>query len=110
MKVLLVEMPDGTWQIPVAVIARHRAAYYATDFDGDVARSLAEDTEPLFAADSYEVEDWATNNMDWVDVAPHARRVATTVDHQAAWSNAAKSVCEVPEQLAAPDAQVAGLD
>lgn len=72
--VLRVTMPDGSlWDVPVAVIARHRAENYADEFGGDVERSLAEDTIPLFA-DDYEIRDWAGNNMYWSDVAEHAER------------------------------------
>ena len=61
-------MQDGSvWAVPVDVIARNRAEHYAKEFDGDVERSLAEDTIPLFDADNYEIEDWASNNMLWSD-------------------------------------------
>lgn len=78
MKVLIVDMSDGTrWQIPVEVIARSRAAHYAHEFDGDIERSLNEDTWPLFNIDDYEIEDWAKNNMNWSDVQPYAVRIHT---------------------------------
>lgn len=87
-----VEMPDGSiWAVPVEVIARSRAAYYAEEFGGDIERSLAEDTNPLFEEDSYEIEDWARGNMDWADVKDHAERVqepsATDTDYQEGWVN-----------------------
>ena len=45
----IVTMPDGSqWSVPVVVIATNRAASYADEFDGDTARSLEEDTHPLF--------------------------------------------------------------
>ena len=73
-KKMIVSMPDGSqWAVPVEAIARNRAEYYAArKFDGDVERSLNEDTLPLFEGDSYEIEDWATNNMNWSDVADQA--------------------------------------
>jgi hypothetical protein len=75
-KVLIVTMSDSTrWAVPVDVIARNRAAHYAHEFDGDVERSLNEDTLPLFAVDDYEIEDWAKNNMNWSDVMGSAWRV-----------------------------------
>jgi hypothetical protein len=84
-------MPDGSeWAVPVAVIARHRAAYYAArEFGGDVERSLAEDTMPLFETDSYEVHDWAANNMRWEMVKDHARQVepAAVLDFEEDWCN-----------------------
>lgn len=86
----IVEMPDGSeWAIPVMLIARSRAEYYATkEFDGDIERSLAEDTLPLFAGDDYEIRDWAQNNMNWDDVAEHAVQVKpANVDFQEGWIN-----------------------
>ena len=90
MKHLIVTMPDGSeWAVPVAVIARHRAAYYAKEFDGDVERSLAEDTMPLFESDGYEVHDWAANNMRWEMVKEHAHQVKSSaaVDYEEGWCN-----------------------
>lgn len=96
MKVMIVEMPDGSeWQVPVDVIARNRAEHYANEFDGDVERSLAEDTMPLFASDDYEVKDWAENNMNWADVVSDAtQREPGNVDYQDGWANGEKRICE----------------
>lgn len=91
-----VEMPDGSrWRIPVEVIARNRATHYAHEFDGDVERSLNEDTGPLFESDDYEIEDWAANNMNWADVQAAAVRVAdprTQENYQEGWVNGEKRV------------------
>lgn len=98
-KMLLIEMPDRSkWGVPVEVIARHRAAYYAGKFDGDIERSLAEDTLPLFDADDFEIRDWATGNMDWADVQPHAALVspAPPTDYEAGWLNGKTHVAEMP--------------
>lgn len=95
MDYLEVTMPDGSvWAVPVEVIARNRATHYAHEFGGDVGRSLAEDTMPLFKADDYEIEDWAANNMNWDDVQPHALRVkdAPAPDFQEGWCNGNKKV------------------
>lgn len=94
-KVLTIEQSDGSvWAVPVSIIARNRAEHYASEFDGDVERSLAEDTNPLFEADDYEVRDWAANNMNWKDVAEHAFlvRKAPPLDFQEAWCNGEKAV------------------
>lgn len=91
---LVVDMPDGSsWAVPVEIVARNRAANYSDEFDGDVERSLIEDTLPLFA-DSYEVEDWAANNMNWSDVSEFAKPVKPTAkpDYQAGWLNGEKRV------------------
>jgi hypothetical protein len=96
----VVEMPDGSrWGVPVAVIAAHRAAEYASEFGGDVGRSLDEDTWPVFEADSYDVHDWASGNMNWADVADAAIRLpdqAAPVDYQEGWVNGAYSFAGKP--------------
>jgi hypothetical protein len=90
-KDLVVTMPDGSqWAVDVMIIARHRAAYYAPrEFDGDLWRSLREDTLPLFESDSYEVHDWAANNMNWEDArhAAYQIRPAPAVNYQEGWVN-----------------------
>ena len=98
-KELHVTMPDNSvWAVPVSIIANHRAEYYASEFGGDVQRSLAEDTLPLFRANDYEVEDWAANNMNWIDVQPAARCVTPgEVDFDEGWANGDKSVEDAPE-------------
>lgn len=98
MKMLTVKQSDGSvWGVPVDVIARHRAKHYAFEFDGDVEKSLAEDTLPLFNFDNYEVEDWAVNNMNWSDVSEHALKLqdAPPLDFQDAWMSGDKQVVDV---------------
>lgn len=97
MKMLTVKQEDGSvWGVPLELIARDRAAHYAHEFGGDVEKSLAEDTLPLFEGDSYEAEDWAANNMNWSDVQAHAKKLkdAPPPDFQAAWLNGEKAVVE----------------
>lgn len=98
MKYLRVEMPDGSrWDVPVDVIARSRATYYAHEIDGNVERSLREDTLPLFAEDESEIYDWAANNMNWSDVVSFAERVPDSgrpVDYQEGWCNGEKEIVE----------------
>ena len=92
---LHVTMPDGsTWAVPVEVIARDRAKHYAHEFGGDIDRSYAEDTIPLFESDDYEIEDWAANNMNWEDIQGTAVRVSEPpdVDYQEGWVNGPKRV------------------
>lgn len=97
MKVLRVNMPDGSkWDVPVSVIAQHRAEHYAHEFGGDVQDSLDEDTLPLFESDHYAVEDWAANNMNWSDVERVAvMSVAGEIDYQEGWVNGGKAVVEI---------------
>lgn len=95
-KLLVITMPDTSkWSVPVEVIARHRAAEYASEFGGDIERSLAEDTIPYFEDDDYNVEDWAANNMNWSEVAAHAKLVEQgECDFQEGWINGEKEVIE----------------
>ncbi len=88
-------MPDGSkWGVHLDVIARHRAEAYAHEYGGDLARSLTEDTLPLFAADPAEAADWASNNMQWPDISPHAVKLAPAPvpDQKAIWGNLSKTV------------------
>ncbi|HFG7030820.1 TPA: hypothetical protein ACGIK9_003319 [Acinetobacter baumannii] len=80
-KQLMVQMPDGlTYGIPVEVIARDRAEYYAINkfdgidrFGGDVGLSLSSDTLPLFISDENQIFEWAKTKMKWTDVKKEAR-------------------------------------
>lgn len=73
---MTVQMGDGSvWGVPVEIIAKDRAQHYAHEFDGDIERSLKEDTLPLFEQDEYEIEDWAVNNMNWSDFDGHQVKI-----------------------------------
>ena len=93
-KRLIVTMSDGSrWAVPVEIIARDRAKNYASEFDGDIERSLAEDTIPLFTAHEFEIIDWAQNNMNWDDVKQHAGRMShSEPDYQEGWVNGDKEL------------------
>ena len=100
MKYLAVTQRDGSvWAVPVSVIAKNRAAHYAPEFGGDVDRSLQEDTMPLFDLDSYEIEDWAVNQMDWSNFGNTCYQMTPAVapDFQEAWMSGKKEVIDVPE-------------
>lgn len=79
------------WSVPVMIIARDRAKYYAEnddDFVGDFEKSLNEDTIPLFESDDYEVKDWAINNMNWSEVKEFAVKIGESdIDMQKEWVN-----------------------
>lgn len=90
-KHMLIDMPDGlTYGIPVEIIARNRAEYYAhKEHGGDVAKSLRDDTLPLFK-DEYQIRDWAANNMNWSDVKHNTITLKKKVDEdefQDCWVN-----------------------
>jgi hypothetical protein len=95
---MTVEMPDGSkWGVPVDLIALDRAKHYADEFDGDVSRSLAEDTTPLFLESDYDIRDWAVNNMDWSDFKGHHYKVAEAPapNFQDAWMSGTKGTCNL---------------
>lgn len=97
-KLYITTMTNGDrWAVPVRVIAENRASNYASEFGGDVALSLAEDTVPLFTDDEGEIEDWAMNNMNWDDVKEHAflyEKNATPIDWQESWVNGEHEIVE----------------
>ena len=92
-KYLRVTMPDGSkWDVPVMLIVNDRAKYYAetdleTSFDEEVKFALE---------DKYEIQDWATNNMNWKDVVLQAQVVNEDrkVDYQEGWINGDKEIIE----------------
>ena len=99
-KYMTVIVSDGsTWGVPVEMIARDRAANYADEFDGDIERSLSEDTLPLFEDDDYQIQDWAVNNMNWSDFDGHQVKIADAPapDFQEAWIDGDKGFSDGPE-------------
>lgn len=107
MKVRTIKLENGEiWAVPVAAIARDRAKNYASEFDNDIERSLKEDTEPLFAEDPFEIQDWAANNMNWEDVSAVAFRVegskAAELDFQEAWVNGHDDIKDIDDSAVPP--------
>lgn len=88
-KQLVTTMPDGSrWAVPVSVIARHRAEAYAQHFEGDIEKSLQEDTGPLFDQEDFEIKDWGSNNMRWKDVENFATCIQPPdCDYEEGWAN-----------------------
>jgi hypothetical protein len=89
---LHVTMPDGSvWAVPAHLIAHNRATYYAEDgYQEEYDYTMGDDAE---------LEDWAANNMNWSDVAAHARKVEQSepVDYQEGWVNGEKLVVRTAE-------------
>jgi len=97
----VVTMPDGSrWAVPVKLIAQSRAEYYADmNFDGDMEKSMKEDTLPLFESDPHAIENWARNNMDWADVRAQAVQVlppSNEVDWDEGWANGKVEIVDEP--------------
>jgi hypothetical protein len=90
-----VKQTDGSiWGVPFEIIARNRAEFYASEFDGDVERSLQEDTLPLFLAHPGQIADWATNQMDWSDFDGHQVQLSPPepVDFKEGWLSGEKGL------------------
>jgi len=88
-----ITQPTGhRYEIPVAVVANHRAAHYH-NYHPDAfptLESAMQDTVELFAGDAWNIQDWAQNNMGWNDLVHHAKLVRFTMPknewHEGEWS------------------------
>jgi hypothetical protein len=98
-KYLRVTMPDGSkWDVPAHLIAEDRARYYADKEPVGPGRSATYlDELNATLSDSYELTDWAANNMNWSDVAKRATRASgpDDVDYQEGWVNGDKEIVEL---------------
>lgn len=101
---LRVTMPDGSrYDVPVMIIAENRAKFYADISEIPVEEALGE-TENLFKEDNYEIEEWASSNMNWDEVEDHATLVIEElekpkIDFQDGWVNGNKEIVEHKECL-----------
>lgn len=93
-KYLRITMPDGSkYDVPAKIIAENRAKYYA-DIDPD---TTYEEEYEFTMTDSYELKDWAANNMNWDEVKAHAVKVPAEKkepDYQEGWINGEKEIVE----------------
>lgn len=102
-KYLRVEMPDGSkWDVPANIIADDRAKHYAYNDSPVGATEESEEYKSIYAQEyqytldsSYELKDWAANNMDWRQVVGSAVLVShAPVDFQEGWVNGEKEIIE----------------
>lgn len=94
-KYMTMTLENGeVWGVPVEMIARNRATHYAREFDGDIERSMVEDTIPLFNSSDYDIKDWAVNNMNWSDFTGHQVKLrdGNDRDFQSAWMECEKGL------------------
>jgi hypothetical protein len=91
MKTLRVTFSDGSqYDIPVNVIIDNAVAYFTKRYPGyPEARAGYEWSRS-------EIEDWATNNMNWCDVAAHAVQVRppNQRDMDELWANAETQILQ----------------
>lgn len=82
-----ITMEDGSvYSVPVQLIADSRDEYYFKEYKDE------EDTIKYIkdgSLDSYDIGDWAANNMNWLDVSEYAEKVDCSkgVDFQEGWIN-----------------------
>jgi hypothetical protein len=80
-----VTMNDGSiWEIPVQIIVDKRDEYYKDD-EEDTIKFIRNKSLSVF-----EIEDWASNNMDWSEVKDYAKKVGHVQGedmYQDGWTN-----------------------
>ena len=86
----VIKLSDGSkWAVPVSVIAQNRAEFFSDNFNGDVEKSLIEDTVPLFKSDFSNIYKWAVEKMKWEQVRGYARCVSyPNLNWDKEWINA----------------------
>lgn len=83
------ECSDGSkWRVPVIKIAENMAKYYGKEIGSGGFEKQLDSAKSLFTADTYEIEDWARNNMNWAEVENFAERLSDgDIDMQEEWVN-----------------------
>lgn len=84
-----VESENGEqWRVPIDAIVQNRSEYYAEKDNVSYEEAEAETIE-LFNSDTYEIEDWARNNMNWSDVSGQAilHQTKSVVMYDDMWCN-----------------------
>lgn len=83
-----IAMSNGyVYQIPTEVIAQNRAAAMLAAHPEEFAdlNAALEDTRGLFADDSWNIQDWAANNMNWEDLQCNAMLVRFKAPETKPW-------------------------
>ena len=71
-------MPDNSkWDVPADLIAKNYAIWISSQETDDVERDndYKEAFEEMIGDDGY-LKEWASNDMDWCDVAMYAKEVS----------------------------------
>lgn len=88
-KFLQITMSNGhVYEVPTSVIADNRATAMAALHPGEFATlsDAKEDTTALFDDDSFQIEDWAKNQMNWSEIVPHAKLIRA-LPRSSGWPN-----------------------
>ena len=85
-----VAFPNGEqWEFPAQLVADSRDASYADEEEDSIGFIRAG------SLDAFDLRDWAVNNMNWSDVAVHAKKVQDPPpirDFEEAWLQADRSI------------------
>ena len=93
-----------TYQIPLVVVAEHRADYYAQkhgwNLENDMDRQEYHEEVIFIMSDGSEAIDWLENNMNWEDVEEHAILIKKDkrVNYADELCNSSKCIIEFEEQ------------
>lgn len=106
---LRVTFPNGyVFNVPVAVIVEDYATYHHRTDPARTLEQCASEARQMFDASEFALVDWAKNNMNWNDLAPHARMVAFRgTDLQRTWDDAELESIEAADQFEALSAEMA---
>jgi hypothetical protein len=97
-KFLQFTMGDGSvWEMQAEEIAKRRADYYATrdhEQEGLDYQKVYEEEYAYTLSDSYELTDWACNNMDWSEIKELSVVVQPPrdIDYEAEWAFAQREI------------------
>lgn len=101
-----ISMSNGmTFELATKAIADHRAKTML-EAHPDEFKDLAaanEDTIGLFTDDSWNIQDWAANNMNWSELEPHARMIRFTPPDMAQWHDGEVTYHDQPAMLGEVD-------
>lgn len=99
-------LPNGmVFEIPTQVVADNRAKAML-EAHPDEFKNLPEameDTVGLFTDDSWNIQDWAANNMNWSDLQNSARMIRFTPPDMSEWNNGEFSYHDHPGMLGEVD-------
>ena len=92
MKIIELTFEDGeVWQIPLDIIANHRADYYQSKGEPDFNY---EEEVAFVMNDDYEGQDWLQNNMDYEDFKDYVTIIPNTKPQTKDWINAESEIKE----------------
>ena len=86
-KYMIATFPNGDrYKIPTKIIADDYVKYYLSKGE-QTEKELKEEVDNNFQ-DTFEIEDWAFNNMNWEDVENHAVKIEKVkIDLEEEWGN-----------------------